>query len=133
MAVARDKTKQALRQIAGDYEAMRTDRPLKDRELAEAEAHHELRLATSLLTLDSLGQALAELVIADSPDASLSSLSGWPTPLLASDLQAVAEALLAPAGITWIVVGDRSVIEVGVAEAGLGPVTLVANTSAPAR
>jgi zinc protease len=76
-------------------------------------------------TLDSLTQALVDIVQFGLPDDYYDTYAGKVRALKTEDVNAAAKEVVRADNLTWIVVGDRTKIETGVRELNLGEFRLM--------
>jgi zinc protease len=117
-----DKTKEALAEVAKEIADIVGSRPVSAEELAKAKDNLTLTLPGRWETNEAVLRSLFEVVQFGLP---------WDYPatsaarIRAQSLEAVrqaAAAVIQPAKVVYVVVGDRAKIEAGVRELGLGPV-----------
>jgi zinc protease len=118
--VQTDKTKDALVEMNKEFRGIIGDKPISADELAKIQANETLKLPGSRETLDSLTQALVDIVQFGLPDDYYDTYAGKVSALKIDDVNAAAKNVMRADNLTWIVVGDRAKIETGVRELNLG-------------
>ncbi len=120
--VQTDKTKEALLEIRRELTEARSSRPATEAELANARSGQTLALAGEWETASAVAGALSKVVRFGLPPDWYRT---WPAKVRSVDAAAaarVAEKVLDPERMIWIVVGDREKIEPGIRELGWGEV-----------
>jgi zinc protease len=123
--VQTDKTKDALVEMNKEFRGLISDKPVSAEELAKIQANETLKLPGSRETLDSLTQALVDIVQFGLPDDYYDTYAGKVRALKTEDVNAAAKEVVRADNLTWIVVGDRTKIETGVRELNLGEFRLM--------
>ncbi len=123
--VQTDKTKEALFEIEKEFRGIVGDKLISAEELSKIQANEILKLPGSRETLESLTQALVDLVQFGLPDDYYDTYAGKVRALKIDDVNAAAKDVIRPDNLIWIVIGDRSKIETGVRELNLGDFKLM--------
>jgi zinc protease len=123
--VQTDKTKDALIEMNKEFRGIIGDKPISAEELAKIQANETLKLPGSRETLESLTQALVDIVQFGLPDDYYDTYAGKVKALKIDDVNAAAKNIVRADNLTWIVVGDRAKIESGVRELNLGEFRLM--------
>jgi zinc protease len=118
--VQTDKTKDALVEMNKEFRGIIGEKPISAEELAKIQANETLKLPGSRETLESLTQALVDIVQFGLPDDYYDTYAGKVRALKIDDVNAAAKNVMRADNLTWIVVGDRAKIEAGVRELNLG-------------
>jgi zinc protease len=118
--VQTDKTKESLQEISKEFRGIIGDHPISADELARIQANETLSLPGSRETIDEVGQSIVELVQFGLPDDYYETLAGKIRALKTNEVNDAARAIVHPDQLIWVIVGDRSKIEAGVKEVGLG-------------
>jgi zinc protease len=118
--VQTDKTKESVQEINKEFRGLIGDHPISADELSRIQANETLSLPGSRETIDEVGQSIVELVQFGLPDDYYESLAGKIRALKTADVNDAAKAIVHPDHLIWVIVGDRSKIEAGVKEVGLG-------------
>jgi zinc protease len=118
--VQTDKTKESLQEIQKEFRGIVGEHPIGGEELARIQANETLSLPGSRETIDEVGRSIVELVQFGLPDDYYETLAGKIRALKTNDVNDAAKAIVHPDHLIWVIVGDRSKIEAGVKEVGLG-------------
>ena len=118
--VQTDKTKESLEEINKEFRGIIGDRPISGEELARIQSNETLSLPGSRETIDEVGQSIVELVQFGLPDDYYETLAAKIRALKTNDVNDAAKNVVHPDQLIWVIVGDRSKIEAGVKEVGLG-------------
>ena len=121
--VQTDKTAEALREFFVELDAIRT--PIPAAELEKAKNYVALGFPAEFETSRDLAQKLEEMIIYSLPDNTFQSFVGAVTRVTAAEVQQVAERYIRGDRMAVVVVGDRKVIEPGIAALKLGPLRVV--------
>jgi zinc protease len=95
-------------------------RPISAEELASIQANETLSLPGSRETLNEVGRSISDLVQYGLPDDYYETFAGKVRALKTTDVDDAAKTVIHPDNLIWVVVGDRSKIESGIRELGLG-------------
>lgn len=120
--VQTDKTKESLTELNKELRGILSDHPLTQAELATVQASETLSLPGSRETQEAVGGSINELVQFGLPDDYYETMAGKIRALKTTDVASAAKMIVHPDNLIWVVVGDRSKIEAGVRELGLGEI-----------
>ena len=123
--VQTDKTREAMEEIQRELTEIRGTRTVSDEELAMAKDNLTLQLPGQLETKSGVGDYLREVVTYGIP---ADYLETYPAKVRALDSQGVtaaANTVLKPAGLIWVIVGDRTKIESSLGQFSPNPVRLL--------
>jgi zinc protease len=120
--VQTDKTKESLVELNKELRGVLSDRPLTQTELTAVQDSETLSLPGSRETQDEVGASINDLVQYGLPDDYYETMAGKIRALKTTDVASAAKAIVHPDNLIWVVVGDRSKIEAGVKELGLGEI-----------
>jgi zinc protease len=123
--VQSDKTRESITEILGEMRGMSGAKPASEEELGFAKDTQTLSLPGSQETIRGLMGSVSEIVQFGLPDDYYSSLASRVRAVSRDNVTAVAEKVLKPEKLVWVVVGDRSKIEPGIKELNLGPITVI--------
>jgi zinc protease len=112
------ETLKELRGLAGAHQAT-------DTEVRFAKDTLVLALPGSNETSREVASSYAEILTYGLPDSYFNDFVGKVNGLSTADLQAAAAKLIHPEALTWVVVGDLSLIEAGIRKLNLGEVTVL--------
>jgi zinc protease len=120
--VQTDKTADALRELAREYAALGSTRPVTPRELQDAQANETLGLPGSFETVGQLSNAYATILQYGLPEDYYNTYTAKALALTPAELNALAARVVLPRQPVWIVVGDVSRIEAPIRALNLGTV-----------
>ncbi|HLP99792.1 MAG TPA: pitrilysin family protein [Candidatus Limnocylindria bacterium] len=123
--VQTDKTKESMVEMTKEFHGIRGDHPLSADELARIQANETLSLPGSRETLEAVGQSIIDLVQFGLPDDYYETYAGKVRALKTGDVDDAAKLIVHPDNMVWVVVGDRSKVEAGIKELGLGEIRLL--------
>ena len=121
--VQTDKTAEALREFFVELDGIR--RPVPAEELDKARNYLALGFPGEFETTRNLAQKLEELIVYDLPEERFKTFIGDVTRVTAAQVQRAAERYIQPDRMAVVIVGDRTVIEPGIAALKLGPIRVV--------
>jgi len=119
--VQTDKTKESVEELLKELKGIKTDHPVTADELAFAQNSLTLTLAGRWETADAVAGSIGQIVRFGFPD---DYFAGYAKKVRAVTLADVARAtkVIHPGDLVWVIAGDRSKIEPGLKELGLGDV-----------
>jgi zinc protease len=120
--VQTDKTKESLAELNKELRGIVGDRPLTQTELTTIQDSETLSLPGSRETQEEVGGTINDLVQYGLPDDYYETMAAKIRALKTADLAGAAKAIVHPDNLIWVVVGDRSKIEAGIKELGLGEI-----------
>jgi zinc protease len=123
--VQTDKTKESILEVSKELREVVSQRPITDDETAKALKNQTLELPGSWETVNAVGGSIADIVRYGLADNYYQTYPDKLRGLKTAQLEAAAQKLIQPDNLVWVVVGDRSKIEAGVRELGLGEVHLI--------
>jgi zinc protease len=118
--VQTDKTKESMVEIEKEIRGVAGDRLLEGEEYASIMRNMTMRLPARFSTLQSLENAAARIYNYGLPIDYWSNYANRVRSLTESQLNAAAKKFIHPNQINWIVVGDLSKVEKGIAELNYG-------------
>ncbi|MEX0942537.1 MAG: pitrilysin family protein [Pseudomonadales bacterium] len=124
-SVQTDKTKEAIAEVMSEMRAFVSSDPVTAAELEKSIKNNSLSLAGRWETAGSVLGSLSQLVQYRLPDDYFKQYPGKVAALTTDQVSRVANRIIQPESLVWVVVGDRAVIEPGLAELGYGPVKLI--------
>jgi predicted Zn-dependent peptidase len=113
-------TAPAVHEALAELQAIRSERPVSDSELALGRAALTRGYARSFETAEQLGRAAAQLVLYDLPDDYFTSFVPRVLAVSRADVMRVAQAHIDPARLLTVVVGDRAKVAGDLAALDLG-------------
>jgi zinc protease len=123
--VQADRTADSMKEIKREIEEFLSARGASEDEVATSKQRSTLTLPGRWETARAVARDIAELVRFDLPDDYWDNYARLVGNLDTSQVNAAARRLLKPDRMTWVVVGDRDVIEAQVRALGLGTVRIV--------
>ncbi len=123
MAVApvqTDKTSAAMAELKREIEEIRGARPPSSDEVAKVKDRRTLSLPGRWETASAVLGSIAEIVRFGLPDDYWDTYADSIRALTEEEIRQAAVDVVHPDGLIWVVVGDRSKIEAGIRELGLG-------------
>ena len=123
--VQTDKTREAMEEIRRELSEIRGARTVSDDELAMAKDNLTLQLPGQLETKSGVGDYLREVVTYGIPADYLESYPAKVRALDSQGVTAAANTVLKPAGLIWVIVGDRTKIESSLGQFSPNPVRLL--------
>jgi zinc protease len=129
--VQTDKTKESLVEINKELRGILGDHPLSQEELSVVQDNETLSLPGSRETQQEVGNSINELVQFGLPDDYYETMAAKIRALKPADVAAAAKLIVHPDNLIWVIVGDRSKIEAGVKELGLGEIRFLSPDGKP--
>jgi zinc protease len=123
--VQTDKTKDAMAELAKEFRAIAGERPPTPEEVKAAQARLTLALGGLYETNAAANAAIREMLAVGHPDDYWETYAEKVRAVTAEEAAGVAESLIKPEALVWVVVGDRARIEAGIRELGIGEVQIV--------
>ncbi len=121
--VQTDKTAEALTEFFKELDNIRT--PIPAGEIEKAKNYLALQMPRNFETTESLAGSLAQMFVYHLPADYYATYTGRVRAITPADVQRVAERYIQPDKFAVVIVGDRKVIEPGIAALTLGPITIV--------
>ncbi|MCC7241092.1 MAG: insulinase family protein [Acidobacteria bacterium] len=121
--VQTDKTAEALKEFFVELEAIR--RPVPEAELTRAKNYVALSFPSEFETSRDLAQKLEELIVYHLPDDTYRTFVSAVEKVTVADVQKAAATHIQPDKMAVVVVGDRKLIEPGIAALELGTIRIV--------
>ncbi len=106
-----DKTADAIAEILKEFDLYLTDKPATKDELNKVKANKTLKLPGQYETLTALANGLSSLARFNRPDDYLMTWGDKVKALELSEIRKTAKDVFHPDKLTWIIVGDRKLIE----------------------
>jgi len=124
-SVQTDKTKETILELEKEMQGILGAKPVSDEELSLAQKNLTLSLPGSFETSAALSGGIEEILTWGLKDNYYQTYSGRVNALKAGDLMKAARKMIPAKGRTYLVVGDRSKVEKGLRELGIGEVKLI--------
>ena len=106
-------------------------RPVTDEETAKALNNQTLELPGSWETINAVVGSINEIVRYGLPDDYYQTYTEKLRGLKTAQLSAALPKLIQPDHLVWVIVGDRSKIEAGIRELGMGEIQLIDSDGNP--
>ncbi|MCC7155614.1 MAG: insulinase family protein [Bryobacterales bacterium] len=129
--VQTDKTKESMVEIQKELRDIARSRPATAEELGFAQDNEVLSLAGSRETAAAVLNSMSETVTYGLPDNYYETYAGKVRALKPQDIATVAEKVIHPDNLVWVVVGDRAKIEKGIKELNLGEYKVIDASGKP--
>ena len=123
--VQTDKTKESMAELSKELRGILGNRPATAEELARVKTEETLRLPGSQETLGQVSASIEDLVRYDLPDNYHETYASKVRELTLADIGKAAGEVVHPDNLVWVVVGDRTKVEAGVRQLGLGEVHII--------
>jgi zinc protease len=123
--VQADKTAESMVEIRNEIAGMAGPRPVTPQETAASKQRATLSLPGQWETAGAVAGDIAWLVRFKMPDDYWDRYPALVEALDAAQVDAMADSTLAPDRLTWVVVGDRRLIEAPIRALGFGEVTII--------
>ena len=123
--VQTDKTKESLAEIQKELDGILGTKPVTENELDRAKASETLTLPGRWETMSAVADSIGEIVRFGLDDNYFNTYSQRVRALGLDDVNGVANKVIHPGNLVWVVVGDREKIEPGIRELSLGEVSLM--------
>jgi zinc protease len=99
--------------------------------LAKVKANETLSLPGDRETINQLGRAVNNIVQYGLPEDYYETYPAKVKAVTLADIESIEKRVLQPDHLVWVVIGDRSKIEAGVRELGLGEIHLLTADGEP--
>jgi zinc protease len=123
--VQTDKTKESIAEIVKELKGIVGARPVAAEELEKAQASLTLTLPGSWETMNALGSSIGNIVRYGLQDRYYDTYASKIRALKTADMIDAAKLAIHPDRLVWVIVGDRSKIEAGIRELGLGEIRVI--------
>ncbi|MCX6270807.1 MAG: pitrilysin family protein [Bacteroidetes bacterium] len=123
--VQSDKTKETIIEIRKEIEGVLGKKPVTDDELKNAIASQTLGLPGQWETMEAIEGSLLTLVRYHYPDDYYKTYEGRIRNLKMKDINSVANNILHPESLQWVIIGDWAKIEPGIRELGFSEIHLI--------
>ena len=129
--VQTDKTKEAVIELDKELRGIVKARPIEPAELSRAQASLTLTLPGSWETMAALSGAIIDIVTYRLDDRYYDTFAEKVRAQTVQSLTSVANEVVHPDRLIWVIVGDRSKIEPGIRELKLGEIRLIDSDGKP--
>ena len=123
--VQADKTKETILELRKEFEGIIGPKPITTDEYQNMKASKVLGLPGRWETISAIQSSLAEIVTFGLPDDYYQKYSGRVQKLTLDDLARAAKKVVRPEAVTWMVVGDRALVEPKIKELGFKEVVVL--------
>jgi zinc protease len=123
--VQTDKTKESIAELGKELRDVLGKRPVTDEEASKAISNQTLELPGSWETINAVGGSIGDIVRYGLPDNYYQIYPQKLRELKTGQISAAVKKLIEPEHLVWVIVGDRSKIESGIRELGLGEIQLI--------
>jgi zinc protease len=123
--VQTDKTKDSMLQMDKELRGILGKVPITQDELTKAQQNQTLELPGSWETMSAVEGSMSEIVRFGLPDNYFTTYPDKVRALTVDDLSKAIFQVVHPDNLVWVVVGDRSKIESGIRDLGLGEVQML--------
>ncbi len=121
-SVQGDKTSDSIAEMIAELSGMTGTKPVRQEELDKVKQQQILELPGAHETMNSIGNLFGDLLQFQLPLNYYGRYVSRVSALTVSEIEACAKSLLDPRHMIWIVVGDRSEVEPGLRELGIGDI-----------
>jgi zinc protease len=123
--VQTDKTRESIAELIKELNGIGGSKPVAPEELIKAQASLTLTLPGSWETMNALGGSISNIVRYGLDDRYYDTYAGKIRALKVGDMAPAAKVAIQPDKLVWLIVGDRTKIEAGIRELGLGDIRLI--------
>ncbi len=124
-SVQTDKTKESMTEMNKELHDILGKRPVTDAETNKNKENQILELPGSWETMQAVGTSMNNLIRYGLPDDYYLTFPQKVRQLTTAQVEGAAHKLLYPDDMVWVVVGDRSKVEAGIRELGLGEIQMI--------
>jgi predicted Zn-dependent peptidase len=123
--VQTDKTKESIAEMQRELKEYTTDKPATEEEFGKVQKNAVLQLPGLWETNSSVMGSLRDMVKYERSPAYLQKYGDNILQLQVGEIRELAQKVIKPSQLTWVVVGDRSKIEKGIQELKLGKIKYI--------
>jgi len=120
--VQTDKTKETLEELVKDYKAIVGPQPITEAELKDSQDYATLRLPGSFETVGQLSGAYKAILEYNLPQDYFQTFTSRVMAMTPAEANAIAQHMILPDHLIWVVVGDMSKVEAGIRSLNLGEI-----------
>lgn len=128
--VQTDKTLESVQEIASELSGIQGTEPVTEDEVGKAQDNLTLTLPGQWETNNAVLNSIAEMVQYGLPDDHFDTYADLVRNLTVTDVSEVADSVLHPDNLVWVIVGDRAAIEAPLRDAGFD-IQLIDNNGQP--
>ncbi len=129
--VQTDKTSESMHEVEQELSGIIGSHPITEPELEKAKKNETLQLPGAWETIAEVASSIAEIVRYRLPEDYFQVYPDKISALDLPDVEQAAKEVIHPNQLTWVVVGDRSKIESGLRDLGLGELHLIDTEGKP--
>jgi zinc protease len=131
--VQTDKTKESLQEVLKELRGIIRDKPVTEEELSVTKDNMTLRLPGQRETMSAITGDVAETITYGLPPDYHDTYAPKVRAVTRQNVATVAEKVLRPDKMIWVVVGDKARIEAGIRELNFGPMEYLDADGNPVR
>ncbi len=131
--VQSDKTTETMIEMDKELRGMLGKQPITEEELDKAQKNQTLSLPGKWETADAVLYSIGEIVRFGLPEDYFATYGGKVRGLSLSDVSGIAQKVLHPDQLVWVIVGDRAKIEPGLRDLGWGEIWLLDADGGPGK
>ncbi|MEO7522511.1 MAG: pitrilysin family protein, partial [Ferruginibacter sp.] len=123
--VQTDKTKESIVEMLNELKQYVLDKPATEAEFKKTQGNAVLQLPGNWETNKAVSASLQSAITYDRGVKYLNNYASMLRNLSLASIQQAAVKVIKPANLTWVIVGDRAVIEKGIQELNIGPIKYI--------
>jgi|TARA_B100001250_G_scaffold298520_1_gene260079 zinc protease len=124
-SVQTDKTSEALKEMDIEIQAILNDKPVTEEEVNSSKSRSTLSLPSRWETNRSIVNDIARMIRFNLPDNYWNEYENLVNSINVESVNEAAQKILSPDNLTWVIVGDLSLIENNIRNLNLGKVSLI--------
>ena len=124
-SVQTDKTRESIEEVMKELRAYVSDRPASQEELEKSVLSNTLSLSGRWESASAVMGTISQIVQYGLADNYFNEYAGKVNALTLDEVNRIARKIIKPDAMTWVVVGDRAIIEPELAKLGYGKVNLI--------
>ena len=124
-SVQTDKTSEALKEMDLEIQAILNDKPVTEEEVNSSKSRSTLSLPSRWETNRSIVNDIARIIRFNLPDNYWNEYENLVNSIDVKSVNEATQTILSPDSLTWVIVGDLSLIESSIRNLNLGIVSLI--------
>lgn len=120
--VQTDKTKESLVELKKEYDEIVSNKPITGAELSHEQSNATLALPGQFETVQQLSGAYSQILEYGLPEDYFNTFTQKAMAITPDSANAIAQKLIQPGHLIWVVVGDMSKVEQGIRDLNLGEI-----------
>jgi zinc protease len=124
-SVQTDKTRESIDEVMKELTTFVTSSPATGEELEKSVASNTLSLSGRWESSGAVMGSISQIVQYGLPDAYFDEYAGKVDALTLDEVRQISNRIIKPDAITWVVVGDRTIIEEDLIKLGFGEINLI--------